>query len=92
MMPLRLKGVNYMPTTRLPKLAFLLLVLLIGVAFTFGGQLFVAMANNSTNNPPNIKSCKLDKNAPTRKQIKIKLGQGVDASTLDITKFHLTCR
>jgi hypothetical protein len=82
---------NHMATTeRLPKWVSLLLTLLIGAAFTFGGQLFIAMAANGGN--AQIKSCTLDNNAAKKNQIKIKLGKGVAASTLDVAKFHLICK
>jgi hypothetical protein len=83
---------------KLPKWASLLLTLLIGVAFTFGGQLFTAMAVNGGNTAPKI--CTVDDGAPKSGQTKFKVGTKLGTSDddkalqglKDPTKFHMTCK
>jgi len=77
-------------TARLPKWASLLLTLLIGAAFTFGGQLFIVMAAGQQNQQPDI--CTVDSGAPTKNQTKVKVSKAVTGVTLDATKVHLTCK
>jgi hypothetical protein len=89
-----------MPTTeKLPKWVSLLLTLLIGAAFTFGGQLFIAMAAKGQKQGANApKSCTLADGAvqagKTTTLALGKLGQSNDDQAIqkiDVTKFHLDC-
>ena len=86
-------------TEKLPKWASLLLTLLIGAAFAFGGQLFIAMAASGQKQAANVpKSCTLDDGAAqagrTTTIVLGKLGQSNDDQAIqkiDVTKFHLDC-
>jgi len=89
-----------MPTTgKLPKWVSLLLTLLIGAAFTFGGQLFIAMAAKGQKQGANVpKSCTLADGAvqagKTTTLALGNLGQSNDDKALqkiNVTQFHLDC-
>ena|SRR5437588_3697091 len=90
-----------MPTTgKLPKWVSLLLTLLIGAAFTFGGQLFIAMAAKGQKQGANApKSCTLADGAveagkTTTIVLANNLGQSDSDQALkkiDVAQFHLDC-
>jgi len=90
-----------MPTTgKLPKWVSLLLTLLIGVALTFGGQLFIAMAAKGQKQGANApKSCTLADGAveagkTTTIVLANNLGQSDSDQALkkiDVAQFHLDC-
>lgn len=91
---------DHMSTTeKLPKWVSLLLTLLIGAAFTFGGQLFIAMSAKGQKQAAKVsKSCTLDDGAAqagkTTTFVLGKLGQSNDDQAIqkiDVTKFHLDC-
>jgi len=86
-------------TEKLPKWVSLLFTLLIGAAFTFGGQFFIAMAAGGQKQAANApKSCTLDDGAvqagKTTTLALGKLGQSNDDQAIqkiDVTQFHLDC-
>ncbi|HEY4032369.1 MAG TPA: hypothetical protein VGL94_00200 [Ktedonobacteraceae bacterium] len=86
-------------TARLPKWVSLLLTLLIGAAFSFGGQLFIATAAQQPKAKGNVpQSCTLNDNAPTAGKTTAivlgKLGTSDDDTALgkiDLTQFNLAC-